>query len=110
MLFRSYTVAGAALFLSRAVEALGGTGGDVFFSFGSRRPGAAYLVQQAISEMGLAIVRLLRDFNEYVGAGVLGGTSSLYHLSAAATPRPLVPGRYDGPLYTGDADAFSASA
>jgi predicted methyltransferase len=97
-----YTVAGAGLFLSRAAEALDGLGGDVFFSFGSRRPGAAFLVQQAISQMGFAIVRLLRDFNEYVGAGVLGGTSSLYHLSAASELRPLVPGDYDGPLYTAD--------
>ena len=104
-----YTVAGAALFLSRAVEALAGTGGDVFFSFGSRRPGAAYLVQQAISEMGFAIVRLLRDFNEYVGAGVLGGTSSLYHLSAATALRPAVSGSYAGPLYTADPEQLSAS-
>jgi N4-bis(aminopropyl)spermidine synthase len=105
-----YTVAGATLFLSRAAEALSGTGGDVFFSFGSRRPGAAFLMQQAISEMGFAIVRLLRDFNEYVGAGVLGGTSSLYHLSAATRLRPLVWGRYDGPLYTADPEQISARA
>jgi len=97
-----YTLAGAALFLSRAAEALDG-GGDVFFSFGSRRPGASLLVQQALGSMGFAIVRLLRDFNEYVGAGVLGGTSSLYHLSAAPELRPLVTGTFDGPLYTADA-------
>jgi N4-bis(aminopropyl)spermidine synthase len=99
-----YTAAGATLFLSRAAEALAGTGGDVFFSFGSRRPGAAFVVQQAISEMGFAIVRLLRDFNEYVGAGVLAGTSSLYHLSAATALRPRVTGSYEGPLYTADAE------
>jgi predicted methyltransferase len=105
-----YTVAGATLFLSRAAEALAGAGGDVFFSFGSRRPGAAFLVQQAISEMGFAIVRLLRDFNEYVGAGVLGGTSSLYHLSAASAPHPLVEGHYVGPLYTAEPERLSANA
>jgi predicted methyltransferase len=97
-----YTVAGATLFLARAAEALAGAGGDVFFSFGSRRPGAAFRVQQEISRAGFAIVRLLRDFNEYVGAGVLGGTSSLYHLTAAAELSPAVEGRYDGPLYTAD--------
>jgi N4-bis(aminopropyl)spermidine synthase len=97
-----YTTAGASLFLSRAAEALDARGGDVFFSFGSRRPGAALLVQQAISRTGFSIVRLLRDFNEYVGAGVLGGTSSLYHLSAASELRPLVTSAYDGPLYTSD--------
>ena len=105
-----YTVAGATLFLSRAAEALAGSGGDVFFSFGSRRPGAAFFVQRTISEMGFAIVRLLRDFNEYAGAGVLGGTSSLYHLSAATTLRPLVTGTYEGPLYTADPEQPSGSA
>jgi predicted methyltransferase len=105
-----YTISGATLFLSRAVEALAGVGGDVFFSFGSRRPGAAFTVQQRISEMGFSIVRLLRDFNEYVGAGVLGGTSSLYHLSATAAFRTLEPGRYDGPLYTAEPEPLSASA
>ena len=79
-----YTRAGAELFLSRAAEALDAGGGDVFFSFGSRRPGVSFLVQQAISATGFAIVRLQRDFNEYVGAGALAGTSSLYHLAATS--------------------------
>jgi predicted methyltransferase len=103
-----YTVAGARLFLARAAEALDATGGDVLFSFGSRRPGVALLVQRAIAELGFTIVRVQRDFNEYVGAGVLGGTSSLYHLSAASEPRPVVADRYDGPLYTADAPALTA--
>jgi predicted methyltransferase len=97
-----YTLAGATLFLSRAAEALDG-GGDVFLSFGSRRPDASFQLQQVIGEMGFAIVRLLRDFNEYVGAGVLGGTSGLYHLSATSRLRPLVEGAFDGPLYTAEA-------
>ena len=48
--------------------------------------------------------RLSRDFNDYVGAGVLGGTSHLYHLAATSELRPLVTGSYHGPLYTADAD------
>jgi N4-bis(aminopropyl)spermidine synthase len=96
-----YTVAGATLFLSRAAEALDGRG-DVFLSFGSRRPDASFHLQRAIGAMGFAIVRLWRDFNEYVGAGALGGTSSLYHVAASAELSPLVTGHYDGPLYTAD--------
>ena len=76
-----YTAAGAGLFLTRAREVLAGTGADVFFSFGSRRPGAQATVQRAISELGLEIRSLTRDFNDYLGAGVLGGTSHLYHLA-----------------------------
>ena len=96
-----YTVAGAELFLSRAAEALADSG-DVFFSFGSRRPGVAFHVQRAISEIGFAIRGLTRDFNRYVGAGVLGGTSHLYHLTAAGPLRPCVPGAFEASLYTAD--------
>jgi hypothetical protein len=41
-----------------------------------------------------------RDFNDYIGAGVLGGTSHLYQLVATPALRPLVTGPFDGPLYT----------
>jgi N4-bis(aminopropyl)spermidine synthase len=102
-----YTLAGARLFLSRAADALTGSGGDVFFSFGSRRPEAGFQVQQTILEAGFAIRRLVRDFNDYVGAGVLGGTSHLYQLTATSALRPLVTGRFSGPLYTADAASHS---
>jgi predicted methyltransferase len=98
-----YTVAAARVFLSRAAEALDEAGGDVFFAFGSRRPEASFQVQRTILDTGFAIRRLVRDFNEYVGAGALGGTSHLYHLTATSELRPLVPHRFDGPLYTADA-------
>jgi predicted methyltransferase len=97
-----YTVPAARLFLSRAVEALDGRGGQVFFSFGSKRPGAAFEVQRAIAEMGFALRRLVPDFNDYLGAGALAGTSHLYHLVATSAVRPLVTGRFDGPIYTAE--------
>jgi hypothetical protein len=96
-----YTVEGARVFLSRAAEALDGAG-DVFLSFGSRRPGAAFAVQRAIADCGFAIRSLERDFNEYVGAGALGGSSHLYHLTATAELRPVVAGRAREPIYTAE--------
>jgi len=98
-----YTSRGASLFLSRAAEATAGSGGrDVFFAFGPRRPQETLEVQRAIAAMGFAVQRLVRNFNDYVGAGALGGTSHLYHLATTAELRPLVGGRHEGPLYTGD--------
>jgi len=102
-----YTVAAARLFLSRAVDALRGAGGSVFFSFGSMRPGASFRVQREIGKMGFVIRRLVPDFNDYVGAGVLGGTSQLYHLAATSELRPLVTGKFEAPLYTSDAHDVS---
>jgi predicted methyltransferase len=91
-----YTAAGAKLFLRRAVESLAGAGSDVFLSFGSRRPGVQAELQRTIVDAGLEIRSLTRDFNDYVGAGVLGGTSHLYHLRKTAGGRPC-----GGALYTG---------
>ena len=71
------------LFLARAVEALRGESSSVFLSFGSRRPRVQFEVQRTIVALGLEIRSLTRDFNDYVGAGVLGGTSHLYHLVVA---------------------------
>ena len=95
-----YTIAAARLFLSRAADALEGRRGDVFLSYGSRRPGAGMQLQRAIVESGFLIQRLSRDFNEYVGAGVLGGTSHLYHLAATDELAPAVTGAFLEPLYT----------
>ncbi|HEY2507272.1 MAG TPA: bis-aminopropyl spermidine synthase family protein [Streptosporangiaceae bacterium] len=101
-----YTVAGAELFLSRAVSGLSGEPGrHVFFSFGARRPDETLAVQRAIGEMGLAVRSLRPGFNEYLGAGILAGTSNLYHLRSTASARPLVAGEYAGPIYTADSRA-----
>jgi predicted methyltransferase len=98
-----YTVAGAELFLSRAVAALAPQPGrHVFLSFGARRPDETVAVQLAMARMGLAVRSLTPNFNEYEGAGVLGGTSHLYHLRTAAGAAPLITGAWDGPLYTAD--------
>ena len=96
-----YTVAGAELFLSRAVTALvPQPGRHVFLSFGARRPDETVAVQRAMAAMGLAVRSLAPGFNTYLGAGVLAGTSNLYHLRTAPGARPIIEGTYDGPLYT----------
>jgi DNA-directed RNA polymerase subunit RPC12/RpoP len=55
-----------------------------------------------MADMGLAVRSLAPGFNTYLGAGVLAGTSNLYHLRTAAGASPLIAGDYDGPLYTAD--------
>ena len=53
-------------------------------------------LQRAIVAAGLEIRSLTRDFNDYLGPGVLGGTSHLYHL-AMGLGEPAAAGS----LYTG---------
>ena len=102
-----YTVAGAELFLSRAVQALEARPGQhVFFSFGARRPAETLATQRLIAGLGLVIRSVTPNFNTYVGAGILAGTSHLYHLRTVGEPAAVpVPGEYLGPLYTADTRA-----
>jgi predicted methyltransferase len=106
-----YTNAGAELFMSRAAEATGHRPGcDVFLAFGARRPDDALAMQRAVVAMGFVVRRLVPNFNEYLGAGVRGGTSHLYQLRTTRELRPLVRGRYAGPLYTGQIPANYVSS
>lgn len=98
-----YTEGGAALFLSRALEGLApGPGHDVFFAFGPKGPEVALSVQRLLARMGLVTRRMLPHFNDYLGAGIIGGTSDLYHLGTSSSATPVVDGPFDGELYTGD--------
>lgn len=98
-----YTPAGARLFLSRAVEALRpGAGRAIAFSFGPKGPDDTLAVQRSVTELGLTVVAMHRNFNEYLGAGIIAGTSHLQYLSTTAGTAASVDGRHDGPLYTAD--------
>ena len=101
-----YTTAGAELFLSRAVAALaGGAGRHVFFSFGARRPDETLRTQRLIADLGLTVRSLVPGFNSYTGAGILAGTSHLYHLRTTEGARPAITGAHAGPLYTAETRA-----
>ena len=101
-----YTVPGARLFLSRAVSALERRPGQhVFFSFGARRPDQTLATQRLIADLGLVVRSVTPNFNRYVGAGILAGTSHLYHLRSSEETAPLIEDEYAGPLYTADSRA-----
>jgi predicted methyltransferase len=91
-----YTVDGAGLFLSRA-RPVAAPGAEVFLSLGVRRPEETVRLQEVLCRLGLAIRSMRPGFNEYLGAGVLGGTSALWHLVVAPAA-----GDAPGPLYTGE--------
>lgn len=97
-----YTVHGAGLFLSRAVAALRPDPGQhVFFSFGARRPAELLATQRLIADLGLVVKSLIPNFNGYLGAGILGGSSHLYHLRSTEETAPLEEDAYSGPTYSG---------
>ncbi|MGI5212776.1 bis-aminopropyl spermidine synthase family protein [Plantactinospora sp. CA-290183] len=98
-----YTPEGARLFLARAVEGLrAGAGRSIIFSFGAKGPDDSLTVQQSIGELGLTVEAMHRNFNEYLGAGVIGGRSHLRYLATTERSRTTVDGAYSGRLYTAE--------
>ncbi|MCL2741905.1 MAG: bis-aminopropyl spermidine synthase family protein, partial [Oscillospiraceae bacterium] len=98
-----YTLQGLELFLSRAAQALKeGPGPTAYISFGNKPPAFKVGMQRVIVGMGFAMEAIHGGFNEYEGAGVLGGRGSMHVLRSSGTLTPTVVGAYVGDLYTGD--------
>ncbi len=98
-----YTLSGLSLFVSRGASALvPEVGKQGFVSFGRRSPDETARAVGSLIEMGFAPVEIIPDFNEYVGAQVLGGVSQMMRLISTGKPQPLVTGTYRGALYTAD--------
>lgn len=98
-----YTLPGATLFLSRAVQALAsGPGQPVFFSFGHKPPEFLLQLQQLVLQMGLVQREILPRFNRYQGAAIIGNVSQMMLLQTTAGSTPLVQGEFTGALYTGE--------
>jgi predicted methyltransferase/DNA-directed RNA polymerase subunit RPC12/RpoP len=95
-----YTLEGATLFLTRAVEALAGGRGDVFFSFAHWPPGRMLDLQRLFLDIGLAVRAVHPAFNAYGGAAVLGSSGQLIEL--VGTGVRVREGRWGGPLYTAE--------
>jgi predicted methyltransferase len=97
-----YTVEGGALFLARAVSALRpGAGGEVLLCFGPKAHGDSFELYRRAVSMGLYPRALIRNFSEYLGAGVLGGVSHLHHLVSASASADRPEAAYvGGPIYT----------
>jgi predicted methyltransferase len=96
-----YTMAGLRLFLSRAVEALRPSPGTVgFLSFAHRPPEEQREIARTLLAMGFAIDEIIPNFNQYVGAGILGNRGQIVRVTGAGDLTPPIRGRYDGPLYT----------
>ncbi len=98
-----YTLPGLSLFVSRGASALvPEVGKQGFVSFGRRSPDETARAIGLLIEMGFAPVEIVPEFNEYVGAQVLGGVSQMIRLISTGKPQPLVTGKYHGALYTAD--------
>lgn len=98
-----YTLNGLTLFLSRAVTSLRrGRGAVIYLAFAHQPPRRMLMAQKIINTMGLILTERHLRFNHYEGAEILANTTSLMRLETTDQSTPLVVGRFDGKLYTGE--------
>ncbi|MBP1046859.1 adenosylmethionine decarboxylase [Enterococcus sp. BWM-S5] len=76
-----YTLSGLKLFLSRAVSCSKLGDSRIFLSFGEKDPANQLAIQKLFCLQNLVLVQLRPAFNQYSGASVIGGLSTLYELS-----------------------------
>ncbi|QTD42983.1 adenosylmethionine decarboxylase [Sporosarcina sp. Te-1] len=102
-----YTLIGAQLFLSRAMNALKPEAmRHVFFSYAKRSYQKQWQLQQSLYAMGFVIDSIRYDINTYEGAQILGAKSQLFVLQTTEQMTPYIPNHlmFTRPIYTGEID------
>jgi len=105
-----YTLIGAQLFLSRAINALKPEAmRHVFFSYAKRSYQKQWQLQQSLHAMGFVIDSIQYEINTYEGAQILGATSQLFVLQTTEQMTSYVPNqrRFTRPIYTGEIERKS---
>ncbi|MHC5218238.1 adenosylmethionine decarboxylase [Enterococcus sp. LJL128] len=99
-----YTLSGLKLFLSRAVSCSRLEHAHIFLSFGEKAPKKQLALQKLIGLQNLVIEKIKPKFNQYSGASILGGVSTLYELTTQidSYPAVLAESSYSDYIYTGE--------
>lgn len=98
-----YTVEGAQLFLTRAVEGLrSGPGALGYLSYGQPATADQFALLSAIQSLGFAVTAMHRDFNTYEGASILGSIGQMIELEGLFAEPVRQPERHSGILYTAE--------
>ncbi|MGE7688376.1 adenosylmethionine decarboxylase [Lysinibacillus sp. NPDC097214] len=105
-----YTLIGAQLFLSRAINALKPEAmRHVFFSYAKRSYQKQRELQQSLQAMGFVINSIKYDINTYEGAQILGATSQFIVLQTTEQMISHIPNqrKFTRPIYTGEVERKS---
>jgi predicted methyltransferase len=98
-----YTTPGLELFLSRGIQALRWRKtSTAYLAYPDKPPLEMLEAHGAILGMGLYVDELIPRFNMYVGAEILGNTTSMFHLMVTEEAKPIVTGPFRGGIYTGE--------
>ncbi len=98
-----YTYNGLKLFLSRAIELMKKeTGLNIFLSFEHKAQDDMLKIEILLYNMGLSISEIFLRFNEYEGAGILGGEGQFIILKTTNDTKSLIDGDFEELIYTGE--------
>ena len=98
-----YTIPGLELFLSRGVQALRWRKiSTAYMAYPDKPPLEMLEAHGAINWMGLYVDELIPRFNMYIGAEILGNTTSMFRLVVTGEARPIITGPFQGGIYTGE--------
>ena len=99
-----YTLEGAELFISRAIELLDhrNLGARLYLCYGgSDRAKERFLpIYEVLTKSGLFVRWIFDKFNRYSGAESIGSASSLVICDVTPKTKPLIQGSFDKPIYT----------
>ena len=98
-----YTLPGLELFLSRGIQALRWRKtSTAYLAYPDKPPLEMLEAHGAINWMGLFVDELIPRFNMYIGAEILGNTTSMFRLVVTGEARPVITGQFHGGIYTGE--------
>jgi predicted methyltransferase len=98
-----YTTSGLELFLSRGIQALRWRKtSTAYLAYPDKPPLEMLEAHGAILRMGLYVDELIPRFNLYVGAEILGNTTSMFRLMVTEGAKPVVTGPFQSGIYTGE--------
>ena len=98
-----YTTPGLELFLSRGIQALRWRKtSTAYLAYPDKPPLEMLEAHEAILGMGLYVDELIPRFNMYIGAEILGNTTSMFRLVVTEKARPRVTGPFQEGIYTGE--------
>lgn len=98
-----YTLQGMNLFISRGISALKQDKGlPIFLSFAHKSPDFMLNLQREFVQMGVMVREVIPQFNQYVGAEIIGNRSQMIVLQTTECTVPTITGYFDEALYTGE--------
>ncbi len=98
-----YTLNGLELFIKRGIEALKKEKGlSIFLSYGHKSPDFTLDMMRLFTNLNIVPVEIIKGFNKYEGAGIIGGEGQFIHLNTTSFTSFVKEDVFTGNIYTGE--------